>query len=84
LHLLNGDTLERKVSQGQIVPKLLDAKLSPAQIVETLYIRCLARKPTPQEAEQFQALIAADADPRPVLEDVFWALLNSREFLFNH
>jgi hypothetical protein len=84
LHLLNGDTLERKVAQGAVVAKLLEAKLSPPQVVETLYVRCLSRKPTAAEAEQIQALLTADGDPRPVLEDVFWALLNSREFLFNH
>jgi len=84
LHLLNGDTLERKVAQGQIVSKQLEAQLTPAQVVETLYIRCLSRKPTPAEAEQFQTLLAANPDPKPVLEDIFWALLNSREFLFNH
>jgi Protein of unknown function (DUF1553) len=84
LHLLNGDTLERKVAQGRTVPKLLEAQLSPAQVVEALYVRCLSRKPTAEEAGQIQALLAADADPRPALEDIFWALLNSREFLFNH
>ena len=84
LHLLNGDTLERKVAQGGVVSKLLAAQLSPLQVVEMLYVRCLSRKPTPQETEQFQTLLAAAADPRPALDDVFWALLNSREFLFNH
>jgi hypothetical protein len=84
LHLLNGDTLERKVEQGRSVPKLLEAKLTSAQVVESLYVRCLSRKPTPAEAEKFQALVGPDADPRLALQDVFWAVLNSREFLFNH
>jgi hypothetical protein len=84
LHLLNGDTLERKVEQGRSVPKMLEAKLAPTQVVEALYVRCLSRKPTAAEAEKFQALIGPDADPRLALQDVFWAVLNSREFLFNH
>ncbi len=84
LHLLNGDTLERKVKQGGLVGKMLEAQMNPAQVVEALYIRCLSRRPAPQEMEKFQALLASDPDPRPALEDVFWAVLNSREFLFNH
>jgi Protein of unknown function (DUF1553) len=84
LHLLNGDTLERKVKQGDLVGKMLGAQLNPAQVVESLYIRCLSRRPTPQEMDRFQTLLTANPDPRPALEDIFWAVLNSREFLFNH
>ena len=29
-------------------------------------------------------VLAAEKDKKGVLEDVFWSLLNSREFLFNH
>jgi hypothetical protein len=63
---------------------MLEAQMNPAQVVEALYIRCLSRRPTPQEMEKFQTVLAADGDPKPALEDVFWAVLNSREFLFNH
>ena len=34
--------------------------------------------------EKFQAVLAAEPIRKPALEDVFWAVLNSREFLFNH
>jgi hypothetical protein len=84
LHLLNGETLQRKVAEGKLVHKLLDTQQTPQQVVESLYIRCLSRKPTPAEMEKLQAVIAAEADPKPALEDIFWAVLNSREFLFNH
>ncbi len=84
LHLLNGDTVSRKIAQGKLIQRRLDEKKSPMEIVEELYIRCFSRNPTPVEQENLQEYLAAEKNPRIVLEDIFWALLNSREFLFNH
>ncbi len=84
LHLLNGDTVSRKIAQGKLIQRRLEEKKSPMEIVEELYIRCFSRNPTPVEQENLQEYLAAEKNPRIVLEDIFWALLNSREFLFNH
>ena len=84
LHLMNGDTSNAKIQQGGILDALLKEKLPPEQIVEKLYIRCLSRKPLPEEAEALKPLFAEGSDVKKSLDDVFWALLNSREFLFNH
>jgi hypothetical protein len=84
LHLLNGDTVETKVRDGGAIKRLLEAGRTPAQVIETIYVRCLSRKPTAEETEKLLALVAAEAEPQKGLEDVFWAVLNSREFLFNH
>ena len=84
LHLLNGQTLHSKISQGGVVKKLLDAKTPPEEIVERLYIRVLCRKPSEQEAKQLADILANEKDSQRALEDLFWALLNSREFVFNH
>ena len=84
LHLLNGDTVTRKVTQGGIIKQLLEGGASAEQVIEDLYIRSLARRPTEEEMAQLQTLVADAADVNQGLEDVFWALLNSREFIFNH
>ena len=84
LHLMNGDTTNNKIQQGGLVAALLKDKVPPDQIVEKLYVRCLSRKPTPEEAAALQPLFAEGNDIKRSLDDVFWALLNSREFLFNH
>ncbi len=84
LHLLNGETLATKISQGKVVEKRLAEGKTPQQIVEELYVRCLSRKPTETEIKKTNELIAAAPDKKVILEDTFWALLNSREFLFNH
>jgi hypothetical protein len=56
----------------------------PAAVAEALYVRCLSRKPTPAEARRIEAKLSASPDKPKALEDLFWALLNSNEFLFNH
>jgi hypothetical protein len=84
LHLMNGESVHEKVKQGGVVKRLLDEKKTPAQVVSNLYLRCLNRQPTTDEAKAVESQLAGAKDPRPALQDVFWALLNSREFLFNH
>ena len=84
LHLLNGDTTTQKVQAGDLIGQRLAERKTPPQVVEELYLRCLSRKPTEKEAAKLNALIFAEADKKRALDDAFWALLNSREFMFNH
>jgi hypothetical protein len=84
LHLLNGDVTTQKIQAGNLVGRRLDEKKTPAQIIEELYVRCLSRKPLPQEAAKLESLVAAEPDKKKALEDVFWSIMNSREFMFNH
>ena len=60
--------------------------MSDASIVDELYLAALSRYPTEAERRQLLGLLPAPGAPeeRPVFEDVFWGLLSSREFLFNH
>jgi hypothetical protein len=84
LHLLNGDTVNSKIIQGGLIKRRLAEKAPPADILEELYIRCLSRKPTAKEHASLTGLLAESSDKKQALQDTFWALLNSREFLFNH
>ena len=84
LHLLNGGTVEPKIAAGNVVGKMLAEKKTPAQIVENMYVRCLARAPKPEELKTLLAIVEKSADKKQALEDVFWAVMNSREFMFNH
>ncbi len=40
--------------------------------------------PSDEEMKKLLPLLAAEANQEQALLDIFWALLNSREFLFNH
>ncbi|HKQ37878.1 MAG TPA: DUF1553 domain-containing protein, partial [Verrucomicrobiae bacterium] len=84
LHLLNGSTVNDKVQDGGVVKGLLKAGKKPAEIIADLYMRCLSRKPTSDEISALDKFLADAKDPEPVLNDLFWSLLNSKEFIFNH
>jgi hypothetical protein len=85
LHLLNGSTIQRKIEQGEVVKKLLKEGKKPQEIIETLYVRCLGRQPTDEEFKKLEGFLQGDdVKPEQVLNDVFWSLLNAKEFVFNH
>lgn len=85
LHLLNGETSNAKINQGGLIPKILAEAKTPEERIKALYIRCLSREPTPEEIEKLSPPLAGDGkEATEAMGDLFWALLNSREFLFNH
>ena len=88
LHVINGDTINRKLrAKGGIIQRLLDEKLDNAAAVERLYLAALSRAPTAGELRALaQAMDGAGAgeERRLVLEDLAWAVLTGKEFLFNH
>ena len=84
LHLINGDTVHQKIQQGGVVKRMLAEKKTAPEIIELLYLRCLCRKPTETEVTNINEQLAANENKQQALEDLFWALLNSREFVFNH
>lgn len=84
LHLINGDTVQSKIVQGKLVETRLAESKTPPEIIEEMYIRCLARKPSEEEMAKFNQRLADSKDVRLLLEDILWALLNSQEFVFNH
>ena len=84
LHLLNGDTVNAKIQQGGLLPRLIASRKYPEERIMELYVRCLTRRPTREELDKLAPLIGEGSNQAQALGDIFWALLNSREFLFNH
>ena len=87
LHISNGDTLNQKLTaKDNRIDKLLKDKASSERIVEEAYLNALARYPADAEKEAFlkEFKTAKESELRPLVEDTFWAILSSKEFLFNH
>jgi hypothetical protein len=88
LHIANGDTLNQKLSaKDNRVDQLLASGKSDPALVDDIYMLALSRPPTdPERAGLCKALADAStpADKRPIVEDILWSVMSSREFLFNH
>ena len=82
LHLMNGDTVLNKIRAGKFVDTLLKEKKSPEEIIRRLYIRCYSREVKDEELGRLVPIVNDSKDKRETLEDIFWALLNSKEFIF--
>ena len=85
LHLISGDTIQQKIEDPRgVLEKMLAAHRPLREIVEELYLRTLSRYPDTEERATAEAAIGKAPGARQGMEDVFWALLNSKEFLYNH
>ncbi|MFO0914075.1 MAG: DUF1549 and DUF1553 domain-containing protein [Pirellulales bacterium] len=83
LHLMNSPEVNQKLSSDTAVPARLAASNETSeQIVEEAYLRAYCRLPRPEELARATASLAEAADRRQGVEDLFWALLNTPEFLF--
>lgn len=85
LHLLNGATLETKLAAADgTVAKLAASTMTNEAVVTEIYLGALGREPSTRERHRALDSLAKAPARRAELEDLMWALLNSREFMFNH
>lgn len=87
LLLSNSEEMENKIGAGDgRVARMIKSMMSDEDMIDELFLA--ARGRLPQSAEKQRAkshLAAAGKNERAkALEDLLWALINSREFLFNH
>ena len=66
------------------IGQLLGKKLSDEEMLKTLFVVTLSRPPSADESRAMLAHVTAAMDKRKAWEDVHWALINSKEFLFRH
>ena len=83
LHLMNGDIVQTRIKNGGLTKELLKER-SPAEVLEQLYLRTLCRPPSSDEQAAILGQLEKEPDKQAAMDDVFWALLNSKEFIFTH
>jgi hypothetical protein len=89
LFMMNGAIVREKTKEDFNNASARIAKLSPndAKAIEVAYLAVLTRRPTQEELEHFQLRLADKAGKNlkeQALEDLYWTLLNSTEFAWNH
>lgn len=87
LLMMNGDLIRRAVNSQQegLLKSLSASELSFDKKVEHLFLAALSRPPSRRELRAVQDLLATSGNRESVaLEDIWWALLNSSEFLLDH
>ena len=83
LHLINGDIVQSRIRSGDLTGQLLKV-YPPAEVLRQLYLRTLCRPPSADEQAAILGQLQNEPDKKAVMDDVFWALLNSKEFIFTH
>jgi hypothetical protein len=86
MHLLVGDTVGTRVhtaAKNGVIQEIVDADSNPDRIIDAIFIRVLARRPTKEELESMLELVEEN-NSSSIYQDIFAGLISSSEFLFNH
>jgi hypothetical protein len=86
LHVANGETVNSKLQgKGNRIEGLLASNAPDEKVVEEAYLSGLARYPTAEEKSALlDALTQAKVNRREAIEDLYWSVLSSKGFQFNH
>jgi hypothetical protein len=85
LHLTNSPEIEDKIGsdKGRVAGMVKD-KVAVEKAIEDIYLAAFARLPSAEEKQKGLEYVGKQKEPRRGLEDLVWALLNTREFMFIH
>jgi hypothetical protein len=85
LHLQNGESIVRRIRapEGRLA-ELLKSHRPDAEVVEELFLATLTRRPTAEEYARIDASLKQCGQREEFYRDLFWALLNAKEFAFAH
>lgn len=83
LHMINSSYVNKKLkSSDGSLSRLVQAKLGNQELINELYLSTLSRFPTDMELQTAEAYIAESPKRRAGCEDLLWALISSRSFIF--
>jgi len=85
LHLMNSPEVIDKIQHRRgLARRLAESDLPAEGVIDALCLATLSRHPQSEEAALLAEAFAQSENRRAAAEDILWALLNSKEFLYNH
>jgi hypothetical protein len=86
LMMMNGELVGNAVNadKGSYLREALGAEGKDTDRIKRLYLATLSRMPNSREISTAKKLMGGSSDPLSAYQDLFWALLNSNEFIFVH
>jgi len=86
LHLLNSNEVQGKLAngQGRAAQLAQDMATTPEEKIRGLYVWVFSRPPVSDEMSTAKAHVERLENKQHAYEDILWALVNTKEFLFNH
>lgn len=83
LHMINSGYIHKKLrSSSGVLTRLIKEKSDNRELISELYLSTLSRFPTDDELETAEAYIVESPKRRGGSEDLLWALISSRAFIF--
>jgi hypothetical protein len=86
LMMMNGELMKNAIgdNKGTLLHDVLNDKAKPVDKVKELYLATLSRPPSGREIKTAERILQGAASPLEAFQDLYWALLNSNEFILNH
>ena len=87
LMMFNGDMINQATAtkKGSMIDRLATSGSSFPKMVDELFIKGLSRRPSGKERDLAKSMLAArKGNVKEALKDVWWVVLNTNEFIFNH
>lgn len=86
LHLLNSSHIQKKITTGPRFNEMMQRhRRNNRQLINTLYLNILSRYPMQEEIDTAVKYFQTDGiNQRDAVNDIVWALINSKEFLYRH
>jgi len=86
LMMMNGELVQSALSdaKGTLLYDVLNEKGNPTEKVKHLYLATLSRAPSPREIKTANGILKGASSPVEAFQDLYWALMNSNEFIMNH
>ncbi len=84
LHMQNGDILSKAKAADGVLMTMMNDKKDDASVIDTLFLATLSRLPREEERKAVTEAIRGAQSREEAMQDLFWALMNAKEFAFNH